>query len=133
MANSYYFNALYAEANKYYGQLFAKYGSEAISEEYYYCYVQTLEHVGENALSKKYYDTSVQKVGSEKQVAKFRALEKELRDQIKANSIHYQDQSSSSLVCNHHTICDKEKPPHTRGVIECGSDILKVESFCNLI
>lgn len=97
LGNSYYFNALYAEANKYYGQLFAEYGSEGISEEYYYRYAQTLEHIGENALSKKYYDIFVQKVGSEKQVAKFRASERELRDQIKANSNRYQGLENLSI------------------------------------
>lgn len=89
VANTYYFNGRYTEAQAHYERLFANYASEGIEAEYYYRYAQTLQHVGDSSQAKRYYNEFTQKVGSQSQVAQMRKNEADLQAQIKVNSGRY--------------------------------------------
>ena len=89
VANTYYFNGRYAEAQPHYEQLFTNYASEGIEDVYYYRYAQTLQHIGDQAQAKRYYNEFTQKVCSQSQIAQVRKSEAELQAQIKANSGRY--------------------------------------------
>ena len=89
VANTYYFNGRYAEAQPHYAQLFDSYSSEGIDDVYYYRYAQTLQHIGDQGQANRYYNEFTQKVGSQSQIAQIRKSEAELESQIKANSGRY--------------------------------------------
>ncbi len=62
LGNSYYFNARYAEASQWYGELFAH--NANIGEAIYYLrYSQSLKATGQDEASKRYYDTYIEKTG----------------------------------------------------------------------
>lgn len=97
LGNANYFNARYAQAQKQYERLFTEYGNEDIAPEYYYRYAQTLQHVGDDAQAKSYYNQFVAKVGSQAQIAKIRASEAELKQQIVQNSGRYDRLANLSI------------------------------------
>ncbi|MBA5793277.1 OmpA family protein [Flavobacterium sp. xlx-214] len=96
LANAYYFNARYAEAQPHYEQLINEFGSN-LAPEYYYRYAQTLQNVGRDAEAKSYYKQFVDKVGSETQIGQIRKNEAALEAQIQANSGRY-DQLSNLAI-----------------------------------
>ena len=89
LGNAYYFNARYAEAERYYQKLFTEYESANIPVEYFYRYANTLQNVGNETEAKRYYNQFVEKVGAQTQIAQFRQDEAELRQQIQLNSGRY--------------------------------------------
>lgn len=87
LARSYYFNAKYADAGKWYEKLFNEYASEPIDSEDYYRYAETLKSMGEVAQSEDYFNRYATMTLSRRAT-----LIKEQGDymaQIKANSGRY--------------------------------------------
>ncbi len=54
LGNAYYFNADYAQAGKWYGELFSQYRAEVSEPEYYYRYAQTLLNTGDQQKAGQY-------------------------------------------------------------------------------
>ena len=88
LARSYYFNAKYADAGKWYEKLFTEYASESIDSEDYYRYAETLKSMGETTKSEEYFNRYAQMTLSRRAT-----LIKEQGDymaQIRANSGRYE-------------------------------------------
>lgn len=64
LGNTYYFNARYTEAAKWYGELFGM--KETVTAVYYLRYAQTLKAIGEDKKAQEFFDTYVEKSGIEK-------------------------------------------------------------------
>jgi len=87
LARSYYFNAQYTDAGKWYEKLFTEYATEPIDSEDYYRYAETLKSMGETAKSEEYFNRYAQMTLSRRAT-----LIKEQGDymaQIRANSGRY--------------------------------------------
>lgn len=65
LGNTYYFNARYTEASKWYGELFAM--GEPVTAVYYLRYAQTLKAVGEDDKAKEFFDKYTEMSGVTKE------------------------------------------------------------------
>ncbi|MBW3518362.1 OmpA family protein [Flavobacterium sp. NKUCC04_CG] len=93
LGNANYFNAQYAEANKWYSQLFADFASSEIESEYYYRYSQTLKNVGQDAQAAVYLKQFAEKNKESKRADIIRA-DKDYQAEIKRNSGRYDIQDA---------------------------------------
>ncbi|MBC5834523.1 OmpA family protein [Flavobacterium sp. F372] len=86
LGNAYYFQSKLAEANKWYGELFAM--NQEVLPEYYFRYAQTLKSMGDykkaDAMMEKFYEKS----GTDNR-AKIGKTQKNYLDEIKKNSGRY--------------------------------------------
>jgi outer membrane protein OmpA-like peptidoglycan-associated protein/tetratricopeptide (TPR) repeat protein len=86
LGNAYYFQSKLAEANKWYGELFAM--NQEVLPEYYFRYAQTLKSMGDykkaDAMMEKFYEKS----GTDNR-AKIGKTQKNYLDEIKRNSGRY--------------------------------------------
>lgn len=85
LGNANYFNAQYAEANQWYGQLFSDFSNAEIEAEYYYRYAQTLKNVGEDVQATNYLKLFAEK-NNESKRAKIIQADKDYQAEIKRNS-----------------------------------------------
>ncbi|MCX2678367.1 OmpA family protein [Galbibacter sp. EGI 63066] len=65
LGNTYYFNARYQEASKWYGELFGM--EETVEGVYYLRYAQTLKATGKDKQAREFFDTYIEKAGIEKE------------------------------------------------------------------
>jgi len=85
LGNSYYFNGEYAQANKWYSQLFTDFGTEAIEPEYDYRYAVTLQNIGEATKAETYFKKFAL-ANSNSSRAKFIKNDKDSKLEIQKNS-----------------------------------------------
>ena len=88
LGNSYYFNAQYKDASKWYGVLFEKFSDQVLDAEYYYRYAQTLKNIGQTAEAEKYLTQFANKVPSSKR-SELIQKETDYRAEIRKNSGRY--------------------------------------------
>lgn len=87
LANSYYFNGKYDQANKWYTRLFEDHSSEPVDAEYYYRYAETLKNVGENSKSDEYFNRYASTVSGRRTM--LIKEQKDYMEEIRANSGRY--------------------------------------------
>lgn len=92
LGNSYYFNADYVNANKWYTELFNL--NEQIDPEYYYRYSQTLKSVGDNVKSNENLEKFSQLVSSDKRAMLYTS-NRDYLNEIKKNSGRYDINNSA--------------------------------------
>lgn len=88
IGNSYYFNAEYQKANKWYSQLFTEFTAQEIESEYYYRYAQTLKNVGDYT-NANIYLIKFTEANSNSERAKIIKADKDYMSEIKNNSGRY--------------------------------------------
>ena len=88
IGNSYYFNAEYQKANKWYSQLFTEFTAQEIESEYYYRYAQTLKNVGDDT-NANIYLIKFAEANSNSERAKIIKADKDYMSEIKNNSGRY--------------------------------------------
>ncbi len=93
LGNANYFNAQYAQANKWYSQLFTDFSNDEIESEYYYRYAQTLKNVGNEAEAKVYLKKFATK-NNESNRAKIIQADKDYQAEITRNSGRYDIQDA---------------------------------------
>lgn len=93
IGNSYYFNAEYQKANKWYNQLFTEFASQDIESEYYYRYAQTLKNVGDDT-NANIYLSKFTEANSNSERAKIIKADKDYMAEIKKNSGRYDIQDA---------------------------------------
>ena len=85
IGNSYYFNAEYQKANKWYNQLFSEFANQELEAEYYYRYAQTLKNIGDNSNADAYFNKFTE-LNSKSERAKIIKADKDYMAEIKMNS-----------------------------------------------